>query len=141
MKIKKNLFLKLFTVLFLFILISCGSSLERPKSNTDYKNIIGNPIKIENLEVAQYDFPEPMKWDVAKKACLSLGNVWRLPNKNELYILCLNQELIGGFKESVYWSSSETNITNAWNINFIYGIQDSIYTKNAVSYVRAVRSL
>ena len=85
---------KVITILLLIVLISCGSSLEpkleSPMSNTDYKNIIGNPIKIEKLEVAQYDFPKGMHWDDAKKICDSLGNDWRMPNKDELNIfLCL----------------------------------------------------
>ena len=72
---------KLVTILLLMVLISCGSSPSRtiPTSNSDYENIIGVPIKIENLEVAQYDFPKKMSWQSAESACASLANGWRLP--------------------------------------------------------------
>jgi hypothetical protein len=49
--------------------------------------IIGNPAKIENLEVAQFDFSDKMNWTDAKAACEELGNGWRLPSKDELNIL------------------------------------------------------
>ena len=92
---------KLFAILLVTLLTSCGGSsssepaeateqtavLEPPKSNTDYKNIIGKPIKFRNIEVTQYDFPEQMKWENAKKACAALGEGWRLPSQDELYIL------------------------------------------------------
>ena len=51
------------------------------------KKIIGNPIKIENLEVAQHDFPNRMTGDDAKAACAKLGEGWRLPTKDELNLL------------------------------------------------------
>jgi len=38
-----------------------------PKDNKDYLKIIGRPIKIGNLLVAQYDFPNTMSWGDAKK--------------------------------------------------------------------------
>ena len=138
MKIKKNLFLKLFTVLCLFILISCGSSLERPKSNTDYKNIIGNPIKIANIEVAQYDFPEKMKWDEAKAAVTKLGDGWGLPTKDELNVLYQNKDKIGGFASSTYWSSTENDYNFAWFQYFYNGFQN-YGNKNGTYYVRAIR--
>ena len=139
MKIKKNLFLELFTVLCLFILISCGSSLERPKSNTDYKNIIGNPIKIANIEVAQYDFPEKMKWDEAKAAVTKLGDGWGLPTKDELNVLYQNKDKIGGFAGNYYWSSTEANNYYAWFQDFNVGVQVNVDKVNAY-YVRAIRA-
>ena len=52
----------------------------------DAKEIIGEPIKIGNLLVAEYDFPNEMNWEDAKKACRTLGKGWRLPSKTELNI-------------------------------------------------------
>jgi hypothetical protein len=46
---------KLFTILLVTLLTSFLPALEPPKSNTGYRNIIGKPIKISNIEVAQYD--------------------------------------------------------------------------------------
>ena len=104
---------KLVIIISLAVLTSCGSlieppksNVEPPKSNTDYKNIIGNPVKIDKFEVAQYDFPKEMHWDDAKKICDSLGNDWRMPNKDELNILFQYKDRIGGFNGNWYWSST-----------------------------------
>ena len=88
---------KLFTILLVMVLTSCMTALEPPKSNTDYKNIIGKPIKIGNIEVAQYNFPKKMDWNDAKKACARLGAGWRLPTKDELNLLYQKKDKIGGF--------------------------------------------
>ena len=56
--------------------------------------IIGTPIKIGNLEVAQNDFPKWMNWDEANSACEGLGNGWRLPTKDELNLICENYKKI-----------------------------------------------
>lgn len=53
----------------------------------DAKEIIGKPVKIGNLLVAENDFPDAMNWDDAKKACRALGKGWRLPSMSELDVL------------------------------------------------------
>ena len=107
---------KLFAILLVTVLSSCVTALEPPKSNTDYKNIIGKPIKIGNIEVAQYDFPKEMNWDDAKKACTELGTGWRLPNNDELELIDENmnkillanrRNKIGWLAQGYYWSSTE----------------------------------
>ena len=103
---------KLFTILLVIVLASCGSSLEPPKSNTDYKNIIGKPFKIGNIEVAEKDFPKTMNWEDAKKACEALGNGWRLPTMEELKLICHNKFAIGNIVEdwnlNQYWTSTKS---------------------------------
>jgi hypothetical protein len=103
------------------------------------KKIIGKPIKIENFEVAQNDFPKEMTWYEAKKACYALGSRWRLPTKNELNLLYINKDEIGGFVASYYWSSIENYGNNAWGQSFRDGGQDSgsRYYKCLVRAVRA----
>ena len=136
----------LFATLLIMVLISCGSSLEpaleSPKSNTDYKNIIGKPIKIGNIEVAQYDFPDQMNWNDAEKACETFGDGWRLPTKDELNFLYLNKDKIGSFTDFFYWSSTELivqHVYNAWGQDFEFGGQDyDVKTKDY--YVRAIRT-
>ena len=103
------------------------------------KKIIGKPIKIENLEVAQNDFPKQMNWNEAKKACYALGSRWRLPTKDELDILYRNKYEIGGFAKYYYWSSTESDEYGAWSQNFKSGRQYD-YSKDGRCSVRAVRA-
>jgi hypothetical protein len=69
--------------------------------------IIGKPIKIGNLLVAEHDFPKSFSVFDAKEACVKLGKGWRLPTKNELNTLYQNKKKIGGFIEYYYWSSTD----------------------------------
>lgn len=100
---------------------------------------IGKPVEIGNLAVAQFDFPKKMNWEDAKKACADLGKDWSLPTKEELGLLYRNRKEIGGFSTSYYWSSTETNDTNAWRHNFSVGMSGFIADKNNEYFVRAVR--
>ncbi len=106
-------------------------------------SIIGKPIKLGKLEVAQNDFPNQMNWNDAKKACAVLGNGWRLPTKDELNLVYLNKDKIGGFAINLYWSSTELGYGDAWYQSFKYGNQDFGNRTNGGSAhcVRAVRSL
>ena len=133
---------KLVTILLLMVLISCGSSPSRtiPTSNSDYENIIGVPIKIENLEVAQYDFPNKMNWYVANRAFHKLGDGWRLPTKDELNTLYQNKTAIGGFENDFYWSSTQSiNLVTAWYQYFYDGDQGDA-SKDDTYCVRAIRT-
>jgi clan AA aspartic protease (TIGR02281 family) len=101
--------------------------------------VIGKPIILGNLEIAQYDFPFLMKWESAKSACASLGIGWRLPTKEELYYIYQNRIIIGSFAYGLYWSSKELDLDYAWAQGFTSGVQDYDY-KFAPQRVRAVRS-
>lgn len=138
----KHKILKLFLGLILSILTSCSSSPSNtiPTSNTDYKNIIGAPIEIGNLEVAQFDFPSGMmNWDEATAACSKLGPGWRLPTVDELNILYKNKDRIGGFKGKFYWSSTEIGSFNACFQLFSTGYRN-VHAKYITNYVRAIKS-
>ena len=102
--------------------------------------IIGTPIKIGGLEVAQNSFPSEMDWDEAKKACANLGSGWRLPTKEELIFLCENRAEIGGFFIDYYWSSSEVkdNSRIVWVQSFYHTGRD-YFLHSRECYVRAVR--
>ena len=102
-------------------------------------SLIGKPIIIGNLIVAQNDFSNMLNWHDAKEACEALGNGWRLPTIDELNILYNNQDKIGGFEKFSYWSSKEID-SFAWAQYFVNGFQHD-YIKNDPYYVRAVRSL
>jgi hypothetical protein len=102
------------------------------------KIIIGNPITIGNLLVAQNDFPIGMNWDNAKKACADLGDGWHLPTRVEITILYKNMEKIGGFTRESYWSTAEEDTKYAWEHSFGSGEQYSS-DKGKQYRVRAVR--
>ncbi len=99
--------------------------------------VIGNPIKIGNLEVSQYDFPNYGNWNDAKEACANLGNGWRLPTKEELNYLYQNRDKIG-YENDYYWSSTEGGNGNAWLQAFYNGMQSNFDKRNKYG-IRAVR--
>ena len=109
----------------------------------DAKEIISKPIKIGNLLVAEYDFPNQMKWEDAKKACALLGKGWRLPSKTELNFLYKNRKKIGAYTDddalSSYWSSTVISNGNAWRQRFYEGWQSNC-GKDLELSVRAVKS-
>ena len=118
------------------ICVGCGAPVEQ------LVIVIGIPIQIGNLKVAQYDYPNTMTWGDAKIACAKLGNGWRLPNKDELNILYKNKDKIGGFADHYYWSSTEFDYhlnVYAWNQSFYTGLQDNV-AKFSAGYVRAIRA-
>jgi len=63
---------------------------------------------------------------------------WYLPSKDELNLLYLNRNLIGGFQNSFYWSSTECDENSAWLQFFNNGMQFN-YVKSGTYHVRAVR--
>ena len=72
------------------------------------KEIIGVPIKIGNLLVAQNDFPEVGSIE-ASSICQKLGSGWRLPSIDELKLIyrLTQKNNIGIFSTNEsYWSSS-----------------------------------
>ncbi|NLE63719.1 MAG: DUF1566 domain-containing protein [Bacteroidales bacterium] len=72
--------------------------------------------------------------------CLNGFFDWFLPSLEELHLLYTNREAIGGFSDTVYWSSSESSINDqyAWIMNF-YSKENDNKAKNTKCYVRAIR--
>jgi len=64
---------------------------------------------------------------------------WRLPSKYELNLMYLERATIGGCSSSYYWSSTESNVSNAWVQDFSTGGQYDA-SKDLTYYVRAVRA-
>jgi len=138
-----------FIIIFLLFLLAGGpnssitqifeTTLTPPTNNTDYKNIIGNPFKVEYFEVAEYDFPEKMNWDNAKRACDELGSGWRLPTDDELYSIYKNKDINAHFSNDFYWSSKEKNEIDAWARSFAREYTNSGFKTN-LTFVRAVRT-
>jgi hypothetical protein len=118
----------------------CAEEIKTTQENTEISPVIGNPIKLGNLLIAEHDFKMKMNWDVAKKACSALGDGWHLPNKDELNELYKHKYEIGSFTDDHYWSSSEFNESNnqAWEQYFFNG-NPTPPEKNSSLLVRAVK--
>ena len=68
---------------------------------------------------------------------------WYLPSKDELNMLYQNRNVIEGFSDDTYWSSSEIITSYAWYKSSGYQnplLIDNSYTKDNIYRVRAVRS-
>ena len=105
-------------------------------------SVIGKPIRIGNLEIAQNDFPVLMNYNDANKACEDLGEGWRLPTLEEFSIIYLNRDNIGGYSKYSYWSGDWVasaartfDLTNGNIRNIFY-----LAIPNPTCHVRAVRS-
>ena len=112
-----------------------------PKAAVDKEamKIIGTPIKIGKLEIAQYDFPRDMNWADANAKCKELGVGWRLPAQEELQLMYNKKDKIGGFALANYWSAAEYNVKEAWYQSFNTGYMRN-YSKSDIYSVRAVRT-
>ena len=64
---------------------------------------------------------------------------WYLPSRDELNKLYINKDVIGGFVDLVYWSSSEGSDDRAWYQNFVNSNQNYYYKYNTYR-VRAIRA-
>ncbi|MCC5938209.1 MAG: DUF1566 domain-containing protein [Lunatimonas sp.] len=63
---------------------------------------------------------------------------WYMPSREEMRILYENREAIGGFVEEEYWSSCESNATNACVFSFVTGAAMSA-PKHQRKKVRLIR--
>jgi hypothetical protein len=68
------------------------------------------------------------------------SEIWYLPSLEELKWMYQNKEILGGFKEGTYWTSTENDLSKATAISFVDG---SVVTelKSKRNYVRPVRKL
>ena len=117
------------------ICVGCGAPIENPLQTS----VIGIPIKIGNLEVAQYDFPNKMNLGDAKIACAALAEGWRLPTRSELDTLYQNRVAIGGFSGNYYWSSMESGKNSTWILSIVNGNEVGS-DKDDMNYVRVIRA-
>lgn len=81
--------------------------------------------------------------DIAARICgnliLNSYNDWYLPSKDELNKLYLNRDVIGGFVDESYWSSSEHDATYVWGHYFSNGFQYKYHKNQDHVRVRAIR--
>lgn len=132
---KKILFFSALVVLF-----SCNT--KPPSSNSDHDLIVGKKIKLENIEIAEFDFPIPVTWPDARNLCSSLGEGWRLPSKDELTLIYNNFHKVPNLKFEVYWNGYEDYAQYsgyAYTHDFYNGKFGFQYQREKAN-VRAVRS-
>ncbi len=95
------------------------------------------------LVCADKDFGE-VRWGEASRLCLESNhnsyNDWRLPTKDELNLLYQNRDVVGGFANERYWSSTEYSHTGMWAHRFNDGRQFAYRNDQFNFYVRAVRA-
>jgi hypothetical protein len=104
--------------IYLFLLIVSFNTY----SQSNFSSIIGNPIEVGSLLVAEFDFPQDLTYSEAKQNCL---NGWRLPTKDEHQnIICPNKSKIPNLTHNKnYWSGTEGpryNIGNTVGFNVFY---------------------
>jgi TPR repeat protein len=75
---------------------------------------------------------------VAGASTYSSYSMWRLPTKDELNMLYQQKDIVGGFTNDVYWSSTEGGSDVAWSQLFLNG-SCNIGEKSFTKHVRAVR--
>ena len=81
----------------------------------------------------------PIAASICNSLTLNGYTDWYLPAKNELNYLYQKKNLVGGFSNSYYWSSSESNAHTAWLQYFNDGYQLT-NNKGSGYYVRCIRS-
>lgn len=77
---------------------------------------------------------------ICKDLVLNGYSDWFLPSRDELYMMYEQRNVIGGFKDDNYWSSSETNATFAYRCWFVTGSFNSQAYKYFPVFVRAARA-
>ena len=101
-------------------------------------------IKAKNLMVQKEDLGVG-NWSTADAMCkasiLADYTDWRLPTKEELMVFYNNRNLIGGFQNTSYWSSTKYSESGSsyWYVNFSDGALK--YNWDGSHRVRAVRTI
>ena len=114
-------------------------SLEIVRIEDFKKNIIGQPIDLDGLLIAEFNFPNLMNLETAIKTCESLGPGWRLPDYQELLPRLRdrqNKNIIPKFSDGQYW------VTDGYSIN-LYNNYPSVEFRGQYDFlfkVRAVKS-
>lgn len=91
------------------------------------------------LAASRDDLSIQATWLEAIALAGTTSYLWHLPSRKELELLHAQKELVGGFSNHLYWSSTESDSFNAWFQNFYIGEQFT-GNKNLSHRVRTVRA-
>ena len=118
-----------------FVTLEYGTKVVKPT----YQEILGNAVRIGDIEVSQFDFADGMNWTDASNECAKLGKGWRLPTYEELTLMSKYRSNFEMNNET-YWSCDINEIgTEAEVYNF--SKTTSFYkSTTATNFVRAVRT-
>ncbi|MFN4975485.1 MAG: DUF1566 domain-containing protein [Bacteroidota bacterium] len=151
--------MKKITIAFVWMIISLISAnlaaAQRLKPGDSYQDGIivtliqkgepGYEKKVPHgLLVAKADWEKMVKWSeaiqIAKDFRAGGSDQWRVPNKEELELLYVNRQLVGGFQVGNYWTSlpSKEDANGAYVINFYNGYTYTEYRETPV-HVRLIR--
>lgn len=127
--------------------------------------IILNSFTNERFEIRSEDFQNPMTCEEAKKCCEDLGDGWRLPTSDELYLVyemvkknqrSFNTNTEIKTRKKDIWDSFNTFGSFYWSLNLLelseklifdnfekkcFETGMSLMTINFTAYVRAVRTI
>jgi hypothetical protein len=109
-------------------------------------DVIGNPIKIGNLEVAERDLTElngaDLKLVNANRLAKKMGKGWRLPTRDELTEMYKNVNSLPNIKKNAFYMSSETFGSKfVWIQNFGTGKQEYFTSGGQAYSVRLVKTI
>lgn len=154
-QIKRSIILQTGWLLCLVFFVAAPVHAQRLKPGDSYQGGIvvtiiekgqpGYEKKVPHgLLVAKEDAGKMMKWSeaiqLAKDFRLGESDQWRVPNKEELELLYVHRQLIGGFQVGNYWTSqpSKEDANGAYVINFYNGYTYTEYRETPV-HVRLIR--
>lgn len=103
---------------------------KRIEKETFNKGIIGQPILFNGLLVAQFDFPNNMNLEDAKKACKNLGDGWRLPTEAELNLIFKERKELNNSNfefEKYYWCSDTVFVESHYDRAAMRTFPDVVY--------------
>jgi hypothetical protein len=109
--------------------------------NYSFSNYIATPILAAAQVAADYRVQDNGSSPCTGAVAETCYGDWYLPSKFELNLLYNERAIVGGFTGSLYWSSTESNATDAWYQDFVNrGGQQYTLGKSYMLNMRAIRA-
>lgn len=114
--------------LFFFGFLVLGIGCQNPKSSVVSPSgyfVIHNEEGRPWLEVANKDLPGLLNFEETQSACDSMGEGWRLPEREELQAMRmqLHRKKQGDFQNKWYWSATPNTAESCWGLHFGNGLE------------------